>query len=266
VRGCGGELSRRGAGFACPNGHAFDTARDGYVNLLQVQDRRSRTPGDSKEAVAARRRLLDAGFGMPLLDPLMTMIGDFEPPPGAAVLDVGCGEGTFLAAVAERFGLEGFGVDISTPAIEAAAKRHRRPTWLVANADRSLPFSDGAFRIVMTIAGRRNAPELRRVLGREGRLVAAVPAEDDLRELRAELHGNALIVDRFGPLLSALEGNFRLMKRVVVRRQSRLEAEALLDLLAATYRGARRSQSEAIAALDGMDVTSSWTLAAFRPV
>jgi len=246
--------------------HSFDVAREGYVNLLQVQDRKSNEPGDSKEAVAARRRLLDGGFGKPLLDPLLAMVEGIGPAKGGAVLDVGCGEGTFLAAVCARFELDGHGVDISTPAIEAASRRHRDLGWVVANADRGLPFADGSFAIVMTIAGRRNAPELRRVLAPSGRLVAAVPAEDDLREIRAALHGNATIVDRFGPLLSELEGRFKLELRKVVRHVARLESTALLDLLAATYRGARRSQKEAIEALDAMDVTSSWTLCSFRPL
>jgi 23S rRNA (guanine745-N1)-methyltransferase len=270
VRACDGALERQVSGasarFVCPRGHAYDVAREGYVNLLQVQDRKSSVPGDSKEAVAARRRLFDAGFGKPLLDALLPMVEGLAPPKGSAVLDVGCGEGTFLAAVAEKFELEGWGVDISTPAIEAAARRHRREHWVVANADRGLPFPDASFRTVMTIAGRRHATEFRRVLAEGGRLVAAVPAEDDLRELRAALHGNALIIDRFGPLLSALEGSFRLETRKVVRHAARIEAKGLLDLLSSTYRGARRSQTDAIAKLDSMDVTTSWTLCSFRPV
>lgn len=265
VRDCGGELFRDGRRLECPRKHAFDIAREGYVNLLQVQDRKSSVPGDSKEAVAARRRLLDGGFGRPLSEPLLAMVESMAPAAGSGILDVGCGEGTFLAAVCERFGLEGHGVDISTPAIEAAAKRHGGLSWVVANADRGLPFADGSFSIVMTIAGRRNAPELRRVLAPTGRLVAAVPAEDDLREIRAALHGNATIVDRFGPLLRELEGRFKLEARKVVRHTATHESPVLIDLLAATYRGARRSQKEAIETLDRMDVTSSWTLCSFRP-
>jgi len=266
VRDCGGELAREGRRLECPRKHSFDVAREGYVNLLQVQDRKSSVPGDSKEAVAARRRLQDGGFGRPLLEPLLAMIEAIGPAAGAGALDVGCGEGTFLAAVCERFGLEGHGVDISTPAIEAAAKRHGRLGWVVANADRGLPFADGSFAIVMSIAGRRNAPELRRVLDPAGRLLAAVPAEDDLREIRAALHGNATIVDRFGPLLRELEGRFKLEVRKVVRHTATYASPVLLDLLAATYRGARRSQKEAIERLDAMDVTSSWTLCSFRPL
>lgn len=265
VRGCARELDREGSLLRCPKGHAFDVARSGYVNLLLVQDRKSSDPGDSKEAVAARRRLQDSGFGGPLLDALLLAIAEIAPPPASGVLDVGCGEGTFLAAVAARFGLEGHGVDISTNAIEAAAKRHAGLVWVVANADRGLPFADASFRLVLTIAGRRHPAEFVRVLGPEGRLLAAIPAEDDLVELREALHGNAIIVDRFGPLLKALEGTFRLEKRRVLRHTSRLPTASILDLLASTYRGGRDSQREAIAKLDAMDVTSSWTLATFRP-
>jgi 23S rRNA (guanine745-N1)-methyltransferase len=266
VRGCEQDLAREGALFRCRKGHAFDIARSGYVNLLLVQDRKSRDPGDSKDAVDARRRLQDAGFGQPLLDPLLETIREIAPPPSSAILDVGCGEGTFLAAVADRFELEGHGVDISTPAIDAAARRHPRQHWVVANADRGLPFADASFRVVMTIAGRRHATEFRRVLEPQGRLVAAIPAEDDLVELREALHGHAIIVDRFGPLLKVLEGTFRLEKRRVVRQKTRLATPAILDLLSSTYRGGRDSQREAIAKLDAMDVTSSWTLSSFRPV
>ncbi len=266
VRGCGGELRREAARYVCPNAHSFDVARAGYLNLLQVQDRRSSVPGDSAEAVAARRRLLDGGFGKPLLDGLYDAVAEVAPPAGSAVLDVGCGDGTFLAAIAERFQLQGFGVDISSAAVDAAAKRHKSHLWVVANADIGLPFADASFQVVTSIAGRRPAAEFRRVLAAGGRLVAAIPAEDDLRELRAALHGNAIIVDRLGPLLKALDGRFRLEKRRVVRHTARFAPAVLLDLLAATYRGARRSQKEEIGALSAMEVTSSWTLATFRPV
>ena len=266
VRGCGLELEREGGSVRCPKGHTFDFGKSGYVNLLQVQDRKSSDPGDSKEAVAARRRLQDGGFGAPLLEALAKTVAEIAPAPGSAALDVGCGEGTFLAAIAERFGLEGWGVDISANAIDAAAKRHAALGWIVANADRGLPFADASFALVLTIAGRRHATEFRRVLAPAGRLVAAIPAEDDLIELREALHGNAIIVDRFGPLLKALEGTFRLEKRRVHRHRSHLETPAILDLLASTYRGGRDSQRQAIAKLTSMEVTSSWTIVTLRPV
>src|SRR3954468_15403365 len=83
VRHCGAALERRERSLVCSQGHSFDLARSGYCNLLQPQDRRSKNPGDSRAAVEARRRLLDAGYGAALLAALQDEI---VLRPGAAVL------------------------------------------------------------------------------------------------------------------------------------------------------------------------------------
>ena len=62
VRGCGAPLHRLERAYACTRGHHFDTARSGYVNLLQPQDKRALSPGDTRESVEARRALLDTGL------------------------------------------------------------------------------------------------------------------------------------------------------------------------------------------------------------
>ena len=163
-----------------PCGHCFDIARSGYINLLQPQDKRSRDPGDAAEAIAARRRLLDAGTGTALLEALYALIAGFGLPPRARALDIGSGEGSLLGALAARFDLEAAGVDLSARAVELAARRHPGVLWLVANADRGLPFADGSLDLVLSITARRSPAECARVLAPGGRLVVAVPAPDDL--------------------------------------------------------------------------------------
>jgi len=73
VRTCHEPLAREERRMVCPRGHSFDVARSGYVNLLQPQERRSKQPGDSDEAVAARRRLHDRGVTLPLFDAVAEM-------------------------------------------------------------------------------------------------------------------------------------------------------------------------------------------------
>jgi 23S rRNA (guanine745-N1)-methyltransferase len=148
VRACHLPLAREESRLVCPKGHAFDIARSGYVNLLQPQDRRSRQPGDTAEAVAARRRLHDRGFSAPLLDGIRNTTGAAA---GDSVLDAGCGEGFYLGSLAHVTGCKGHGVDISVPAIEAAAKRYPGCEWIVANADRFLPYADDSFSLVLSI-------------------------------------------------------------------------------------------------------------------
>ncbi|STT79937.1 ribosomal RNA large subunit methyltransferase A [Klebsiella pneumoniae] len=65
---CHAPLSRSDNHYSCPQRHQFDLAKEGYVNLLPVQFKRSRDPGDSAEMIAGpagvpRRRTLSAATG-----------------------------------------------------------------------------------------------------------------------------------------------------------------------------------------------------------
>jgi 23S rRNA (guanine745-N1)-methyltransferase len=265
VRGCGTPLVREERAFRCPRGHSFDLARSGYCNLLQPQDRKSKNPGDPKEAVLARRRFLEAGNGNFLVAALLETFDGLGLPPRPAVLDVGCGEGFFLGTLAREREIEGSGVDLSTPAIDLAARRWPGVSWFVVNADRALPWADGSFDLVLSLTARRPAAELRRVLKPEGRLVVTIPGEDDLIELREAVLGEGIRRDRVPGVVAELAEGFELASHHPLRHRSRLEAEALRDLLASTYRGARGSERQRVEDLEAMDVTSNFDLLIFRP-
>src|SRR5690554_174133 len=87
-------------GWQCSAGHQFDRAKQGYVNLLPVQQKKSLQPGDNKDMVRARKNFLDTGYYSPVASALSNMVlthinnsGAAEP----AYLDAGCGEGYYLA-------------------------------------------------------------------------------------------------------------------------------------------------------------------------
>jgi 23S rRNA (guanine745-N1)-methyltransferase len=257
VRGCGAPLERGASAFTCARGHAFDVARSGYVNLLQPQDRRSKEPGDSPEAVFARRALHDAGFGRALTTTLIDCVERADVPSGAACADLGCGEGTHLFALVDHFRFAGFGVDLSVHAIEAAAKRHSGVTWIVANADRTLPFLDGSLALVVSIDGRRNTPEIARVLAPGGAYVVAVPAEDDLAELREAVLGAADAPDRTAAVLKETAGGFDLVERTVARERRRFGPSELALLAVSSYRCGRTRERDKLATVGELDITSS---------
>lgn len=213
------------------------------MNLLQPQDRRSLAAGDAKETVAARRRTLERGLGDAILTALRRRVH-------GEVLDLGCGEGFFLGqlASAQTATISGWGVDLSVPAIDAAARRWPRARWIVANADRSLPFAAGGFDVVLSITGRKNGPEMRRLLRAEGRAVVVVSAEDDLAELRAILHGQATEKDRRSRTIEDFRGVLALVDEETVRTRVTLDRAGIDDVLAGTYRGARRAQRDRLAA------------------
>jgi 23S rRNA (guanine745-N1)-methyltransferase len=239
----------------CAAGHSYDIARAGYVNLLQPQDRRSRTAGDAKDAIDARAALLAAGVGRTLVDALATRVSLLTLRDEAVVVDLGCGAGDVLAAVAERHPITGIGIDLSTAAVDRAARRFPRETWVVANADRRLPLLDRSVDLVVSVHGRRNPPEVARVLRAEAQLIVALPASDDLIELRTLVQGEGLERDRGEAMLVEHETQFQLIERTSVRETRDLDRDRLLQLLRGTYRGLRRGTAEAVAALTEMRVT-----------
>ncbi|NLV25333.1 MAG: methyltransferase domain-containing protein [Deltaproteobacteria bacterium] len=271
VRNCACRLELGPWGARCERGHCFDRARSGYVNLLQPQDRRSSTPGDSRAAVRARQRVLDGGLASVLRRVLLQAVGDCrgkmagsEVSGLSSVLDVGCGCGYFLAAVCREFAAEGWGVDLSSAAVDAAARRYPDCRWLVVNADRSLPFADAGFDLLLTITSRKNPAEFRRVLRPGGRLIAVVSGEEDLAELRERILGEALAVDRVAGTVELFRGMFDLENEYLARDRLFLERPALADLLISSYRGARRRPQEKLARIDAMEVTLSHRLLMFR--
>ena len=249
VRDCHLPLIPEDRRLVCARSHSFDVARSGYVNLLQPQDRRSKEPGDAAEIVAARRRLHDRGVTGPLLQAVGETIGAG---PSDVVLEAGCGDGFYLGNLAKQVGFEGNGVDISTPAIDAAARRYRESQWIVANADRFLPYADGSFSIVMSIAARMNAAEFRRVLNERGRLLVAVPAPDDLIELRGKGR------DRVARTVETFTAEFKLAGQRRATTTADLDAESVQDVLLSIYRPMR---SEPVGA---MKVTFSLDLLLFH--
>lgn len=269
VRGCGVALERRERTLACARGHCFDVARSGYINLLQPQDRRSPSAGDSKASLEARCRLAGAGIGLSLTAALVERVSalTLDPP---IVVDLGSGTGEALAAVVSGCGAGGVGIDLSVDACEIAARRFAAlasATWVVANADRRLPLLDGSVGLVLSIHARRNPAECARVLSSRGYLLAAIPAADDLVELRTFVQGERVERDRSSAVLEQHQQLFTLVDRGTIRERRPLGRALILDLLRGTYRGERRALEERVASLDAMEVTmaSEWLLFALRP-
>lgn len=265
MRGCGRPLAHDAAGLRCGAGHAFDLAREGYWNLLQPQDRRSTAAGDAAAVVEARRRWAERGRFDPLLDALVEWVQALGLPAGAVVVDCGCGEGAVLARLAAVLDLRACGIDISVPAIRRACRRLPGATWVVANADRRLPLGDASVHLLLSVFGRRNGPEFHRVLQPGGRLLAIVPGEDDLIELRAAILGRPLRLERAGRARTALAPWLEPLEQRQVRVRARLDREGIEEALALTYRGARQSQRARTERLEALDVTLSSDLLLFRP-
>lgn len=131
---CSEPLNAVDNGVVCPAGHRFDRARQGYLNLLPVQHKNSRDPGDNQAMVEARRDFLNAGHYAPVAKRLAELAAGYAP---ARWVDIGCGEGYYTAQIAEALpDADGYALDISKEAVKRACKRNPALTWLIASMAR----------------------------------------------------------------------------------------------------------------------------------
>ena len=234
------------------------------MNLLQPNDRRSLQAGDSDEAINARARLLAQGVGRSGIEMVASRVAALLDA-GDVVADLGSGSGELLAAIcARRADIAAIGVDLSTAAAAYAVRRYPDITWVVANADRRLPLLDSTIDVIVSVHGRRNPEECARVLTRQGHLIIAVPAPDDLVELRERVQGRRVERQRGPALAREHEPLFALVEQFDVREHHQLAGNSLRDLLRGTYRAERQSVAGQLAALERLQVTVASSVFVFE--
>jgi 23S rRNA (guanine745-N1)-methyltransferase len=229
---CHARLTRSEKSLSCPQGHQFDRAKEGYVNLLPVQHKRSRDPGDSAEMMQARRAFLDAGHYQPLRDAVARLLGEKLAAPAAAILDIGCGEGYYTATFAEVAGINGaqtFGLDVSKGAIRAAAKRYTAVTFCVASSHR-LPFNDASMDAVVRIYAPCKAEELARVVKPGGWVITVTPGPRHLMALKELIYDEVRLHAPHSEQLA----DFRLKQEQSVAYEMALKGDEAVSLLQMT--------------------------------
>ena len=254
---CRQALTRQTPSWRCANGHSFDVAREGYVNLLPVQQKHSAEPGDSADSLRSRRAFLDAGHYTPLREAVVATLEDAR---AQSLLDIGCGEGYYTAAMSAAVP-DVIGLDIAKPAIQLAARRYRGPTtWLVASGAQ-LPLSDIALDAITCLFTQLHAREMQRVLKPGGLLLVVTPAADHLWHLREGLFDTVQPhePDKFVETLS--EG-FELQNTQTLRFDLDLNAVDLANLLSMTPYAwkARPEKRGALARRSGLRTTAAFSL------
>lgn len=259
---CGAALNKEETAWRCSNRHSFDIARQGYVNLLTVQQKHSLHPGDTRQQVAARRAFLDGGFYEPIAQALCdaaVSLGGTGP-----VLDVGCGEGYYSAQIAQAIHAGLTGMDISKEAVRAAAGRYKNGLWLCATAAR-LPVPENSVGLITSLFALTMPAEFRRVLRRDGLFFQVLAAEDHLLGLKSIIYPT--LTHKPKDSVPQIPG-FSLEESRRIRFSFTVKGQQVQNLLAMTphvYRigpeGAARLRET-----DRLTDTASCVLNVFRPV
>lgn len=205
---CHQPLTLNQRSYQCGNHHQFDQAKEGYVNLMPVQHKRSKDPGDNKEMMQARRRFLEGSHYNSMRSAVSELSRRYLVNTNHQLLDIGCGEGYYTQHIANALleqnpQAKTYGLDISKTAIRFAAKRYPQVDFVVASSH-LLPFADQSLNAIVRIYAPCKAQELQRVLDDNGVIITVTPAARHLYQLKAliypqvQLHAEtAEVIDGF---------------------------------------------------------------------
>lgn len=190
---CGSPLKENKKGFCCKKGHRFDTAAQGYVNLLTSSHRNPKTAGDNAMMVKARTDFLSRGYYEKLANSAADVLADIVGDKPTAVIDSGCGEGYYTNIYARRLPqAQLYGVDISKNAVKHGASQAKllglENVHYAAASGFELPFPDRcADALICTFAPVSN-DEYARVLKKGGKLVIVCPSPIHLFGMKSVLY------------------------------------------------------------------------------
>ena len=265
---CAEPLSLAHRGARCPQGHAFDRARQGYFNLLPVHQRASKSPGDDRDMVRARRLVLSRRHYAPLSELINQRCAELftHQATNIRILDVGCGEGYYSTELLSTLGEKSrgaalLGLDISKAAVRAAAVRARAQRWVVASGAR-IPLKDGGIDLLLCLFSPLPSREFWRVLRSNGYLLVASTGAAHLRSLRALIY-EELKERSFNPELS-LNDDFELLWEeqltFPISLQSQEEVSALLAMTPHQWRASAEARARVAAqeSLETMAEVSLW--------
>ena len=233
---CKKKIRFHAGGLVCKKEHTFDIASKGYVNLLQ----QTKTfKGYNASFFKSRRAFFGAGYYDHIVDEVVDTVGRlFGDMEELVVLDAGCGEGGYSAALETSLAARGvnsqvLAFDIAADAIKVAAGNDN-VKWMIADIT-NIPVKDDVVDCILDVFTPANYKEFNRVLKDNGYLVKVVPGSDHLKELRAVVsdqlqnkeYSNEEVTDYF-------EGHYELLSRVKCAKTQELSGENLENLVRMT--------------------------------
>ena len=261
---CGGVLERDEHVCRCGKGHCFDIAKEGYVNLLPPNRRHSNAPGDDRDMVAARTLFLNGGWYAPLRDSLSGAVSAW-PEEEPVLLDAGCGEGYYTAAlyeaVARKNGRAG-GADLSKAAARRAAKRCPDAEIAVASVYH-LPVADRSVDILVNCFSPMAEGEFARVLKPGGLFLYVVPGPGHLWEMKEVLYENPYVNELREERYALFEPLPEIPLRFRFRLERREEIMALFRMTPYAWKTPKKGV-ERLSELPELEVTAEFRILRFR--
>ncbi len=248
-------------------------AREGYLNLLLAQHKRSRSPGDTEDMIRSRRRFLSAGYYSPLCEIIVELVANSANGFNQTVIDLGCGEGHYLQQLRDASlshstsassDLKLLGLDISKFAVRLAAKR-RMDARLVVDSAFNIPLFENRIDTAISVFSPISGEETARILKPGGTLIMVGPGEQHLSGL-TELIYNKTVPHAGNPLDS--DAQFALQESIEINRDISVQGSDIIDLLTMTpyYWQAKPQQQQMLSTLDKLETAIHFQINVYENV
>lgn len=193
-------LHEASRGVYCDKKHHFDPAPEGYLDL--IPGTKNPKDSDSRALLRAKRRYLEQGHQLPVIEAMAAMLT----PLGAhELIHLGCGEGYYCRALAERlpdWRVGGF--DLAKNAIFAANKAQPDGQFVIADPARA-PLQAGTAQVLLVNDLKVKTELLVNWLAPGGYLLYLQPGPRHQWQLRVSLNPVSMEHPLSWPSLAGLE-------------------------------------------------------------
>lgn len=234
----------------CTNGHNFDIAKQGYINLNMHN---SQNTGDNSEMINARSNFLNKGYYSFLLNEINKHLSKDD-----KLVDLACGEGYYTS----KFICEDkVGIDLSKQGLKIASKNDKSTTYLL-NSIFHNPLEDNCADKIITIFAPIAKQEIVRLLNDDGSFILVKPDENHLFELKKAIYDN--------PYLNEIEDiridGMYLDKEIRISNIATLYNEDLVNLFMMTpyYNTTSKVDKDKLNNIDNLDVTFSFIIDIYK--
>lgn len=259
---CKENLRQNGKSLVCENNHCFDYAKQGYVNLLPVQQKKSLHPGDSKEMLLARRNFLSKGHYEKILNTVADLLKKYSKS-FDCYLDCGCGEGYYTCGIAEKLDFKTvIGTDIAKDAVRMCCSRSKEINWSVATASH-LPIESNSVDSITAVFSLLVPEEYNRVLKNGGVIVEVTAGNNHLIQLKKQIYDTVFQQDKEQKNVGNM---FDIVYQGNITFDFSLKGEDLKNLLVMTphVNRIKEEKKTRLFSLDSLDLTADCQVRVLR--
>ena len=258
---CKKELKIVGRSYVCEDGHQYDIAKEGYVNLILANQKNSKEPGDPKESLVSRRAFLYAGYYETLSNALNAVVKQYVG--SGAFLDAGCGVGYYLERmIADCPNLDYYAVDIAKEGVKMCSKKNKQAHCAVASVFH-LPLADASLDGLMSVFCPYSAEEFSRIVKEGGYVISVTPGKRHLYEMKEIVYDNPYENDEAGYTLPDFECVERIKVTNTINLRSKQDIEALWTMTPYVHKTSKED-TQKLYAYDTLETTIDFLVAVYQ--